>query len=79
MTKRASTRDPALVAFGQQVREARERTGKRSGEFARELEISRHRLQDIESGRTPASNVMYWKIANALDLDPTPVLRDVAS
>lgn len=78
MTKPATVRDPALVEFGQKVREARERAGKRLMEFAAELGVSRHTLQNIESGRAPTSNVVYWRVANALELDPTPVLRDAS-
>ena len=71
-------RDPALVAFGRQVRDARIRAGKRSGQFAAEVEVSRHSLQNIEAGRRPVSDVLYWRIANALGLDPTSVLRGVS-
>jgi transcriptional regulator with XRE-family HTH domain len=76
-------RDPALVAFGEKVRAARERAGKRSGEFAAEMQVSRHTLQNIEAGRTRASNVIYWRIADALDLrlelELSNVLREVTS
>lgn len=66
------------MEFGQKVRAARERAGKRLVEFAAELDVSRWTLQNIESGRAPASNVIYWRVANALELDPTPVLREAS-
>ena len=75
---RTEAKDPALAAFGQQVRKARIRAGKRVVEFAAEIEVSRWTLQDVESGRAQASDVVYWRIANALELDPTPVLREVS-
>ena len=71
-------RDPDLVAFGQTVREARERAGKLAVPFSRELGISRQHYTNIEAGLTRASNAVYWRIANALDLDPSSVLKDGA-
>lgn len=75
MTNHAAIEESTLVAFGEAVRVARERSGKRVGEFSREAGISRHTLRKVESGRGAVSNYIYWRIANALELDPTPVLR----
>ena len=76
MTKTQAAGDPALAAFGQKVREAREKAGKGVQEFAEGVEISRFHLWAIEAGRERASNAVYWRLANALDIDPTEVLRD---
>ena len=73
-----AAKDPELVAFGQTVREARERAGFKAVQFAREVGLSRQHYTNIEAGLTRASNAVYWRIANALELDPKPVLRDVA-
>jgi transcriptional regulator with XRE-family HTH domain len=70
-------RDPVLTKFGVTVRGARERTGKRLVELATELEISEYHLRAIETGRDRASNAVYWRLANALGVDPAPVLKDV--
>lgn len=79
MTNTASAdRDPVLVRFGSEVRAARERAGKRQGEFAAEIEISRQHLTNVETGRRRARAAIYWRIANALDLDPADV-EQVAS
>lgn len=81
MTNPPSTdRDPALVRFGSEVREARERAGKRQGEFAAEIGISRQHLTNVETGRRRAAPAIYWRIANALGLDAAAVARqeDVA-
>jgi len=79
MTTPDRHRDPALIHFGSAARTAREKAGKRLVEFAAEIDISEYHLRSIETGRDRASNIVYWKIADALDLDPTPVLRKVAS
>jgi len=79
MTTPNSDKDQALVEFGSAARTAREKAGKRLNEFAAEIEISEYHLRSIETGRDRASNIVYWKIADALDLDPTPVLRKAAS
>jgi len=76
MTKTQAAGDPALAAFGQKVREARERAGKGVQEFADEIGISRFHIWAIESGRERASNAVYWRLAKALDIDVTEVLRD---
>jgi transcriptional regulator with XRE-family HTH domain len=79
MTTPDSPRDPALIAFGSAARTAREKAGRRLVDFAAEIEISEYHLRSIETGRDRASNIVYWKIADALELDPTPVLRKAAS
>ena len=73
-----AARDPELVAFGRKVRAARERTGKRIVDLVPEVDVSYWTLQRVETGRLRASNAVYWRIAKALDLDPTPVLRDAS-
>lgn len=78
MTTERSERDPALVAFGAAVRDARERAGKRIVELAPELDVSVDHLRSIETGKDRASNALYWRIARALELDPTPVLREAS-
>lgn len=72
----ATDRDPVLVHFGSEVRAARERAGKRQGEFAAEMEISRQHLTNVETGRRRARPAIYWRIANALDLDPAAVVGE---
>lgn len=79
MTNATSTdRDPALVRFGSEVRSARERAGKRQGEFAAEINISRQHLTNVEIGRRRARPAIYWRIANALDIAPALVDELVA-
>lgn len=78
MTNQAATQDPVLVAFGRQVRTARERSGRRIVDVIEDLEISRSHYDSIEAGRVRASNVMYWRIADYLKIDPTPVLREAS-
>jgi transcriptional regulator with XRE-family HTH domain len=79
MTTPDSPRDPALIEFGSKARTAREKAGKRLVDFATEIEISEYHLRSIETGRDRASNAVYWRIADALELDPNPVLRKAAS
>jgi len=79
MTKAQAPRDPALVAFGQKVREARERAGRKQGDFAAEVGITRQHLTNVETARYRASNVVLWRIANALEIDASDVVQDVAS
>lgn len=76
MTDTTTPKDPALIEFGSAARAAREKAGKRLVEFAGEVDVSEYHLRAIETGRDRASNAVYWRIANALELDPTPVLRD---
>ena len=76
MTNASAPRDPALVQFGLEVKAARVRVGKKVSEFAEEVGISRTHYHAIESGSTRASDEYYWRIANALDLDPTAVIRE---
>lgn len=77
MTSPASSeKDPALVQFGLTVRLHRERAGKRGVDLASELEISGRHLRRIEAGECRAANAVYWRIANALDLDPSSVVRE---
>ena len=80
MTNSTGTdRDPALVRFGASVRAARERGGKRQQDFAEEIGVTRRTISNIETGRERASNLMYWKVANALDLDASDVVREQAA
>jgi transcriptional regulator with XRE-family HTH domain len=75
MTQTKAPRDPALVQFGAEVKAARVRAGKKATQFAAEVEISRSRLYAIEAGE-PASDAYYWRIANALSIDPSAVVRE---
>lgn len=80
MTNSTGTdKDPALVRFGAAVRAARERGGKRQQDFAEEIGVTRRTISNIETGRERASNLMYWKVANALDLDASDVVREQAA
>ena len=72
-------RDPALVRFGAEVRAARERTGKRQEDFAAEMDVTRKTISNVETGRARASNLLYWRIANALELDASSVVREQAA
>lgn len=72
-------RDPALVNFGGSVRAARERAGKRQQDFAEEIGVTRRTISIIETGRGRASNLLYWKVANALALDASDVVREQAA
>jgi transcriptional regulator with XRE-family HTH domain len=76
MTNPPAPRDHALVHFGTEVRAARVRAGKRQGEFASEVDISRKHLANVEFGRPCVSDAIYWRIANALDLDASEVVRE---
>lgn len=79
MTNTTPPRDPDQVRFGAQVKAARERAGKRQEDFAAEMDVTRRTISNIETGRERASNLLYWKIANALDLDPSAVVREQAA
>jgi transcriptional regulator with XRE-family HTH domain len=80
MTKAAdAAKDATLVHFGSEVRLRRERAGKRRVELADELGISFRHLQRIEIGESRASNAVYWRIADALELDPSAVVREQAA
>lgn len=80
MTNTTGTdKDPALVRFGASVRAARERAGKRQQDFAEEIGVTRRTISSIETGRERASNLMYWKVANALELDASDVVREQAA
>ena len=80
MTNSTSTdRDPVLVRFGASVRAARERAGKRQQDFAEEIGVTRRTISNIETGRERASNLLYWKVANALELDASDVVREQAA
>jgi hypothetical protein len=76
MTNASAPGDPALVQFGLEVKAARVRAGKRAGELYPELGISRAHYHAIEAGTVRASDACYWRIANALDLDPAAVVRE---
>lgn len=71
-----TAKDPALVQFGSEMRQRRERAGKRSVDLAAELDISDRHCGRIERGEVRASNAVYWRIAEALDIDPSNVIRD---
>lgn len=79
MTTTPAPRDQALVSFGAEVRAARERAGKRQEDFAGEMGVTRRTMSNIETGNERASNLLYWKVANALDLDASSVVREQAS
>ena len=80
MTNSTGTeRDPALVRFGATVRAARERTGQRQQDFAEVIGVTRRTISNIETGRERASNLLYWKVANALELDASDVIREQAA
>lgn len=68
-----------LVRFGGEVRAARERAGKRQEDFAGEMGVTRRTISNIETGNERASNLLYWKVANALDLDASGVVREQAA
>lgn len=76
MTNAQEPRDSALVQFGSAVRAARVKAGKRQGEFAGEVGISRKHLANIEFGRDCVSDPIYWRVANALELDASAVVRE---
>lgn len=76
MTNASAPGDPALVQFGLEVKTARVRAGKKAGEFANEVGISRTYYHAIEAGSAHASDEYYWRIANALDLNPAAVVRE---
>lgn len=78
-TPASADKDPVLVRFGSEVREARERAGKRMTELASEVQVSSYHLGSIERGDVRASNALYWRIATALEIDPADVLRDQAA
>lgn len=77
MTKPANTaKDPALVQFGSEMRQCRERAGKRGVDLAEEIDISNRHLGRIERGEVRASNAVYWRIAQVLNIDPSNVIRE---
>lgn len=76
MTNASAPLDLALAQFGQEAKAARVRAGKKVSEFAEEVGISRTHYHAIEAGSVRASDEYYWRIANALELNPAAVLRE---
>lgn len=58
------------------MRLRRERAGKRVVDLVDEIGISDKHLGRIERGEARASNAVYWRIAKALDIDPSSVIRE---
>lgn len=79
MTNTAAPRRVARIRFGAEVRAARERAGKRQQDFAEELGVTRRTLSKIETANGSASSYLYWKIADALELDASAVVRERAA
>jgi transcriptional regulator with XRE-family HTH domain len=79
MTDITSPNPADLTAYGAAIRMARERAGKRQGEFANEIEISGTHLSNIEAGRRRPSPAVFWRIANALNINDAERWERVAS
>ena len=67
--------DVKRARFGAAVKLAREANDLGPAEFAKQMGITPRWLNNIEAGRTPASNRLYLRIAKALDMDASDVVR----
>lgn len=71
----AAPRNPENERVGATIQEFRERYGYTQDELAREVDISRSHLANIEAGRKPLSNRHLAKIADLLGVKPLAIKR----
>jgi len=68
-------RSKDLLALGQTLREAREKRGLSQERLALEADLDRTFISSIEAGRRNITFASLLKVARALDLKPTEILR----
>jgi len=76
--------DALYKAIGKKIRDARERASKKlsQAKLAKQLDVSRASIVNIEAGRQRPPLDVIWKIAEALDTDPAmliPTREELAS
>jgi len=74
----STDRDLDLVRFGAAVKLGRQGRDLSPEEFAAQVGITPRHLNNVESGRTKASNRLYLRIAKALQIDASAVLKDAS-
>lgn len=74
----SADKDRDLVHFGAAVKLARQGRDLSPEEFAAQVGITPRHLNNVESGRTSASNRLYLRIARALQIDASAVLKDAS-
>src|SRR5690348_16472639 len=68
-------KNPENERVGETIQAFRERYGYTQDELAREVDISRSHLANIEAGRKPLSNRHLAKIADLLGVKPLAIKR----
>lgn len=64
------------VRVGATVRLLREMRGFKQEEFAKEIEISRPYLVNIERGRKPVTEVLLARMSRVLQVRPVAIIRE---
>ena len=71
----ASTPDPRVLAFGAAVRIRREELGLSQEALGYKAKVHRTYVSDIERGARNPTVKVIWKLANALETQPSALFR----